>query len=151
MASIPINYVDTYLKPNPDPLGLGIYVQEAISSDGCGEPGSPLDLQQVNVSEQIGDGDQSGIFNNSSLEHDTSGYLPAMSSVNDRNGVPLALLGTGTGVAVYYQTHTFQDFRTGVTDIPVQNSGFIISFQFILGPTFAAKTGKSGSKGVNQV
>jgi hypothetical protein len=98
----------------------GFVVTQTWSSDS----GNLADLNQAQVSEAVQYVNSTGIF--SGLGAANSGYLAAQGgSLTDTHSTPVAAL-TGPGTRSAHQTEMFRDNRTGVTDIPMRNSGFII-------------------------
>jgi hypothetical protein len=101
----------------------GIKVNNNWESDST----APADLDQVKRSEQVQYGAGTGVFVGYSGHN--SGYLPADSPPTvDTHSTRVALLSGagGAGAVNASQTFIFKDARTGVTDIPVRKSGFIL-------------------------
>jgi hypothetical protein len=146
VAAIPVNYSDVYYPPtittaNPIVIGginyIGLQVVDGWSSDSSST--SLADLDQVGIEEKVGAASQSGVFtlygfSIAQSPYSTSSTMPT----GDRHLVPSwYLTGSGpgvpagftpaTGTIVFNQVHIFTDLRTGGIDVPIMNSGFIIS------------------------
>jgi hypothetical protein len=99
----------------------GFVVTQTWSSDS----GNLADLDQAAISEAVEYISSTGIF--AGLGASNSGYLAASGgSLTDTHGTPVSAL-TGPGTRVANQTEMFRDNRTGVTDISMRNSGFVIN------------------------
>lgn len=109
----------------------GIKMTTSNNSDS----GRVSDLDQVQMSEMVqyqgGTGCFAGITSGSN-----SGYLPANASPHgtDSHGTPVALM-TGAGYIEAVQGFKFKDARSGVADIGVANSGFMIKRTVIVAGT----------------
>ena len=71
----------------------------------------------------------------------TNGY-------KDTHGIPLLYITAPGGTIDFFQTFKFRDRRTGSVDIPMANSGFIITFTVFMDPTtgtFKLRVTKSGA------
>lgn len=100
----------------------GIVVDLNLESDSK----EKADLDQVENSERIEFTGGTGIFAHSTPN--TSCYLSSITPQIDTNAQgPLAALH-GTGHLTAKQTFMFKDKRTGATDIPMTNSGFLINW-----------------------
>jgi len=124
VAALPDGVSATYVGPLPGyPTWVGILVSLSLTSDS----GSTSDLDQVQWSEKVQVTEQSGSFAGQSWN--SSGYLPAVfapGSATDRNGTNLTGLSPSPGDWTVLQYFMFEDLRTGVTDVPFQDSGYTI-------------------------
>jgi outer membrane protein OmpA-like peptidoglycan-associated protein len=92
------------------------------------------DLNQAEHSERIELTGGTGIFAGAANPH-TSCYLNSTSAQQDENSEgPLAALH-GSGSLTAKQTFIFKDKRTGATDIPMTNSGFLVNWVVAPKPT----------------
>jgi hypothetical protein len=99
----------------------GFAVRQSWKSDS----GVVGDLDQAQISEQVEQVSATGIF--SGLGSSTSGYIAADTGLlTDTHGTPTSAL-TAAGTRRANQTEMFLDNRTGVADIPMRASGFIIN------------------------
>jgi hypothetical protein len=99
----------------------GMRVGTTFQSDS----GTLGDLDQVDWSENVQPVTETGCFTGAVPQN--SGYLPATGGpFADTHGTPVAIL-TGAGVRVANQTFKYKDKRTGDVDIPMRNSGFVIT------------------------
>jgi PKD domain/Glucodextranase, domain B/IPT/TIG domain len=144
VAAIPQNFSEALAGT----VHFGIRVSVSWQSDST----NPADLDQVQFSEQVQVDSETGslVGLGGGLN---SGYLPMPLSGTiccDTHGTPPANV-TGPGTQQLSQTHTFKDARTGVTDIPIKNSGYHINRTITQDPTTGvlsittAKTGASTS------
>jgi hypothetical protein len=98
----------------------GFVVQDRWQSDSR----SVTDLDQVSISEQVQVTEATGCF--SGVGGSTSGYLTADTFTTDTHSTPADVL-TDTGRRVATQTSKFRDNRTGVTDMPMARSGYVVT------------------------
>jgi hypothetical protein len=109
---------------------VGIVAKETVLPD---DGGRPEDLDGINFQEQIQIGRSSGTLSNSPVKANPN-YLVASVGITDKHEIPIEYL-TGPGTVLYWQTHLFRDYRTGVKDIPIPSSGFNITGVISLDPT----------------
>jgi hypothetical protein len=139
VAAIPLNYSDTLASPPLDRVAavidpttgqpvsaVGIRVQDGWQSDS----GNIADLDQVALSEQVDYPVQTGIFasevgSNSSYQGPATSFTKAI----DTHAFQLSLITSVNyqGTLVANQVTEFSDERTGVTGIPVTDSGYVIT------------------------
>jgi hypothetical protein len=103
------------------PQYIGLEVQDGWSSDS----GSLADLDEVQLEEQVQPTLATGTLSN--VPDTVSGYIDADALTSDYHVVSSNALtgaGVGAGTLLLNQAHVFRDFRTGVVDIPMANSGF---------------------------
>jgi hypothetical protein len=122
------------------PPAWGLLAHYSVKSDS----GDPNDLSAILISEQVQPdvANCTGVFatNNHS---NNSGYLTAAAMVapgtldHHQTGTDRLLVAPHFGNRVAQQTFTFRDLRTGVTDIPEDNSGFLITYTANFDPTDA--------------
>jgi hypothetical protein len=119
VSSIPQNFSVTFHSQISTATMRGLRVNNHWESDS----GNVADLDEAERSEQVEYGAATGIWA-SVVGGSNSGYLAADSPpLVDSHGTPLARF-TGPGSRIAEQTFTFNDKRTGATDIPATNSGF---------------------------
>jgi hypothetical protein len=119
VAAIPQDMVLVSITPVTGPR-RGFVVTQTWSSDS----GNVADLDEVQVAELVEYVTNTGCF--SGVGAQNSWYIPANSgTLTDTHGTPVAIM-TSFGVRMANQTEMFLDRRTGVTDIPMRNSGFRI-------------------------
>jgi len=99
----------------------GIRVQNQHQSDS----GTVGDLDQVQISEVVQYGAGTGTFAGVTSGHN-SGYRSGTAFPTDSHGTPVSLI-TGAGHIEAQQAFKFQDARSGAVDIPVKNSGYLIT------------------------
>jgi hypothetical protein len=99
----------------------GIKVDTTYTSDS----NVLADLGAVDVSEEVTYGVGTGVF--AGVKGDTSGYILATVPQVDQHATPLGLIKAPGGTIQAFQAFKFRDRRTGAQDIPVANSGFIIT------------------------
>jgi hypothetical protein len=150
VAAIPMNFTDT--SPSvyvaKDSTNCGMQVLDGWASDS----GVPGDLDQVQISELLqleNDATLTGIFQQVNAT-DVSGYQPATGFVStDTHSVSCSLLAVPAVATMNdRQVSVFLDLRMGVIDIPMANSGFLISFALApdgkgVGHLTVSKTGAS--------
>jgi hypothetical protein len=123
VAAIPIKWTDTFVRA----LGggqRGFVVQDGWQSDS----GNIADLGDIAIRERVQYLTKTGIF--AHIGTSNSGYIgPATSFTTDTHGVALAAITAAphTGVLMAAQTSEFLDYRTGALNIPLQNSGYLIT------------------------
>ncbi len=140
VAAIPVKDVETLAEPSTyvGRLGdgrrvVGIEVLDTFTSDS----GDPSDLDQVYVKEQVqSDPDQeTGVFQGAkpvnsdfviNVKNPTE-LLDASQPQADYHTVTVSAFRAKGGKATASQTLTFVDARTGSFDIPMGNSGYIIT------------------------
>jgi hypothetical protein len=89
------------------------------------DSGSLSDLDQAQFSELVQPTTATGCF--VGVPPSNSGYLPAnRAPLTDTHGTPVSIL-TSPGVRVANQTFMFKDNRSGAVDIPMRNSGFLLT------------------------
>lgn len=143
VAAIPQDMVLSSFTPLTGNV-RGFRVTQTWSSDS----GNLADLNEAQVSEAVEYVSSTGVF--SGLGARNSGYLAASGgSLTDTHSTPVAAL-TGPGTRVANQTEMFLDNRTAVRDVPMRNSGFIITRNVALRPPPAASvlditTSKAGA------
>lgn len=98
----------------------GLTVEEEWQSDS----GSMDDLDGVTVDERVEMQETTGIYNNMVI--DARPPTPANDATLDDHALEKDSI-TGTGKKVLKQTHVYTDLRTGVVNIPVENSGYRIT------------------------
>lgn len=148
VAAYPINYTDTYLSDINDGTRLGMMAQDGWSSDGSG---AISELDQVEISERVDmqsrDNPPFTVAGATSATGGTSGYLAANSFTQDTFQMAKASIKT-TGLAIGAWTRVqgqlclFKCKRTGVTDVVMPASGYIIIqmvYNFALPPATSWK------------
>ncbi len=100
----------------------GMIVDQNLASDST----VAGDLDRVDESERIQTTTATGIFAGTSLT--TGCYVPCVPSPPDFHGSPGLAGQTSPGVATFNQTFMFRDNRTGASEIPMADSGFVINF-----------------------
>jgi len=121
----------------------GIRVSVNYQSDS----GVIADLDAVEFSELIDVANETGVFIGLGGGMNSS-YLPAtLTGLVDSHGTPVSNI-TGTGTQRIDQTHMFLDRRTGVIDIPVTNSGYIINRNAVQGTGIVTFTTSKGGAAV---
>jgi hypothetical protein len=121
-----VNFSTAFNANINDGTNVGLQVQNSWVSDS----GNLADLDAVQRSEQIDVTTASGVFVGTGGQ--TSGFFPAtVGSLIDMHSTPDAVL-VGNGIRIASQTFIFDDQRTGVTNIPCPNSGFIITRTAVL-------------------
>jgi hypothetical protein len=152
VAAIPQNFTDmysqtftpaapfTFTQGGPPFVGMG--VQDGLTSDSVtSDSGSSADLGQVQYEEQLVQAGQgNGVFARTSIAPNTCCYVPAATPAKDAHAIPIYYLtGSGAGMPAgfqqgvgtiaFNQVQVFRDYRTGVVDIPMTNSGFTVGQQ----------------------
>ena len=134
VAAIPMNFTDVLLRlynnSNNGGNGLcGMQVQDGWASDS----GTVADLDQVMISEKVQvQGTATGILQ-FQQNPSTSGYQSATDSPPppDTHAVACNLIPLpmpGGSLLTEAQVSVFEDFRTGAVNVPMANSGFLITF-----------------------
>lgn len=101
----------------------GVVVNFSVESDS----NTLSDLNEAEHSEQVQYGSGTGCLAGAGAGAHNSSYMAATSTgLTDTHGTPVSML-TSTGSIVAEQVFTFNDKRTGATDIPARNTGFRIS------------------------
>jgi len=119
VSSIPQNFSVTFNSQISTATMRGLRVNNHWQSDS----NDITDLDQAERSEQVEYGAATGIWAGV-VGGDNSGYLPANNQpLVDSHGTPLARF-TGPGSRIAEQVFTFNDKRTGATDIAATNAGF---------------------------
>jgi hypothetical protein len=119
VSSIPQNFSVTFNSQILTPTMRGLAVNNHWESDS----GSVSDLDEAERSEQVEYGAATGIWAGV-VGGNNSGYLPANNPpLVDSHGTPLARF-TGPGSRIAEQVFTFNDKRTGATDIAATKAGF---------------------------
>ena len=119
VSSIPQNFSVTFNSQILTPTMRGLAVNNHWESDS----GSVADLDEAERSEQVEYGAATGIWAGV-VGGNNSGYLPANNPpLVDSHGTPLARF-TGPGSRIAEQVFTFNDKRTGATDIAATKAGF---------------------------
>jgi hypothetical protein len=119
VSSIPQNFSVTFNSQISTPTMRGLAVNNHWESDS----GSVADLDEAERSEQVEYGAATGIWAGV-VGGDNSGYLPANNPpLVDNHGTPLARF-TGPGSRIAEQVFTFNDKRTGATNIAAIKAGF---------------------------
>jgi hypothetical protein len=127
VSSTPRNFSVTFNSQISTPTMRGLRVNNHWESDS----GNVADLDEAERSEQVQYGAASGIWAGV-VGGDNSGYLRANNPPRvDSHGTPLVRF-TGPGSRIAEQTFTFNDRRTGATDIPATNSGFRLTRTAVL-------------------
>ncbi len=119
VSSIPQNYSDAFVSEVTGNR-RGFVVQDGWESDS----GTFADLDQAEISERVEHGAKSGCF--ASFSSTNSSYLVANKLTKDTHSAGVSLL-TSAGSVITNQTCMFKDKRTGALDIPMTNSGFMIT------------------------
>jgi hypothetical protein len=131
VSSIPQNFSVSFHSQISTPTMRGLRVNNHWESDS----GNVADLDEAERSEQVQYGAATGIWAGV-VGGNNSGYLPAnRPPLVDSHGTPLARF-TGSGSRIAEQTFTFNDKRTGATDIPATKSGFRLTRTAITVPFF---------------
>lgn len=119
VSAIPQNFSVTFNSQVNTPTMRGLAVNNHWESDSR----TVADLDQAERSEQVEYGVATGIWAGV-VGGNNSGYLPADSPpLVDNHGTPVVRF-TGPGSRIAEQTFTFNDKRTGATNIPATRSGF---------------------------
>ncbi|GAA3010560.1 hypothetical protein LV75_006704 [Actinokineospora diospyrosa] len=117
VCAIPTDWTDTLIGPVTGDR-RGIKVQDGWSSDGAGGIG---ELAETEISEQVQYSGGTGCF--TGINRGTnSGYLPGHQLTADTHAIAASAL-TGEGHLLASQVSTFNEKRTGATDVPMTNSG----------------------------
>ena len=141
VCAVPTDWTDTLVGPVTG-AKRGIKVQDGWSSDGSG---TIAELDATEISEQVqyvgGTGCFAGITSGSN-----SGYLPGNSLTQDTHSTPVSLL-TSAGHISADQVSTFNEKRTGATNIAMANSGMRVSrdVRAKAGGGLEIETGKQGA------
>jgi hypothetical protein len=99
----------------------GVQVNTSWGSDS----GSRADLDAAEFSESVQSTSATGCFVGARPLN--SGFLPAnIAPLTDTHGTPVSIL-TGPGSRIASQTFKFNDKRSGSTDVPMRNSGYLIT------------------------
>jgi hypothetical protein len=135
VAAIPQNYTDTFVSLINDGTNVGIKVKDTWESDS----GNVADLDQAMLSEQV----------QGTIPGGTSGYLPANMFSTDSQTINSAAVKAGPAQTfTFMQVNIFRDLRTGSTNIPMTNSGYIITQRISKDPAnmkFTLETIKKGA------
>ena len=135
VAAIPQNFSDTFLALINDGTNVGIKVKDTWESDS----GVLADLDQAMLSEQV----------QGTIPGGTSGYLPANMFSTDSHTISSAAVKAGPAQTfTFMQVNIFRDLRTGSTNIPMTNSGYIITQRIFKDPAnmkFTLETIKKGA------
>jgi peptidoglycan hydrolase-like protein with peptidoglycan-binding domain len=119
VSAIPQNYSETF-----DSLltgdKRGFVVQDGWESDS----GVVADLDSTQISEEVQPVSAGGCFTTN--PSDTSSYLAGNIFTQDSHSSPTAML-TGPGSRIANQTCKFKDNRSGAVDIPMTNSGYLLT------------------------
>ncbi|EOD77897.1 VgrG protein [Grimontia indica] len=101
----------------------GIIVNFSVESDS----NTLSDLNEAEHSEQVKYGSGKGCLAGAGASANNSSYMAATTTgLTDRHRTPVSRM-TSPGSIVAEQVFTFNDKRTGATDIPARNTGFRIS------------------------
>jgi len=123
VSAIPRDYTDTFVSLVAG-ARRGFVVQDGWKSDSAS--GSIADLDGAEISEMVEyQLPGTGCFA-AAAPGANSGYLAANSLTTDTHSRSTAEL-TAAGVLVANQTCKFNDNRSGSTDIPMQNSGYVLT------------------------
>jgi peptidoglycan hydrolase-like protein with peptidoglycan-binding domain len=101
-----------------------------VTVDTRSDSGERADLDLLQIKEILQSGEQEGSFkaiDPKTLQVEASGYGLANRTARDKHRVKGAFL-TGPGIWRVSQIFVFRDLRTGVTDVPVPHSAFMITF-----------------------
>jgi|GEM_PF-1518990 len=143
VAAIPQNFSVTKNGPLTG-AKRGVVANNSWESDS----GSTADLDEVRRSEKVEYGTGTGMFA-AGVAPTNSGYRQATSPpIQDSHGIPTAAI-TAPGAIAAQQVFVYKDDRTGVTDIPVRASGFLIT-RTVVAPsagTLHITTEKTGTGG----
>lgn len=131
VAAIPVGVDVSFLRlvgSSPRELRRGIQVRNVVKSDS----GNPNDLDAISISEEVQSTPGTGSFAGGRLE--ASGYRSVAYTMSnpDTHDVLASLIRIVGSTRDFHQTFKFVDTRTGAQDIPVANSGFIITQTVIL-------------------
>ncbi len=128
VAAIPQNYTETLLNPAAYPLPagfMGFVVQDGWQSDS----GNPEDLSDVDLKEVVQISSANGVW--VGISTIPSSYLSATNPngtpnfTKDRHFSPTSLRVSPGGTQITDQLNVFHDARTGATDIPMTDSGYM--------------------------
>jgi len=103
----------------------GLTVEEEWQSDS----GSMADLDGVAVDERVEMQEATGIY--SGIQIGVRPPTPANDAALDDHALEKDSI-TGPGKKVLKQTHVYKDIRTGVADVPVEDSGYRITQEVIV-------------------
>ena len=140
VSAVPQFYTDAFVN---DLAGAnrGVVVQDGWESDS----GNVADLDQADISEQVEVTTATGCFAAGGGLGNVSGYLPANAFTQDSHSWGRAAL-TAAGHRVAQQTCMFRDKRTGVADIPMRDSGYVLDRRNVpAGPGFRFFISKIGT------
>ena len=123
VAAIAQNFKATLTTVVNLPGAFGIAVADSWESDS----GNINDLDQERIKEQVQILPATGVFQG--LGTQTSDYQSAIFFTVDFHTTPTAIIATASGgdTQITDQTCTLLDFRLGVIDVPMTNSGFTIT------------------------
>ncbi len=139
VSAVPQFYSDAFVNDLLAGPRRGVVVQDGWESDS----GNVADLDQVDISEQVEVTIETGCFAGGGGV--VSGYLPGTVFTQDTHSSAAATL-TAPGHRVAQQTCMFKDKRTGVTDIPMRDSGYLLDRRCIkVGPGFRFLIKKIGT------
>ncbi|MBM7774263.1 hypothetical protein JOD54_004467 [Actinokineospora baliensis] len=141
VCAVPTDWTDTLIGPVTG-ARRGIEVQDGWSSDGGG---GLADLAETEISEQVQYSGGTGCF--AGINRGTnSGYLPGHQLTTDTHAIATSAL-TGVGHLVADQVSTFNEKRTGATDVPMANSGMRVTrdVRAKSGGGFEIETSKNGA------
>ncbi len=122
VSAIPRDYTDTFKSLLKDHR-RGFVVQDGWKSDSAS--GAIADLDGAEISEMVEYQRGTGCFAGAAPGQN-SDYLPANRLTTDTHSRGVAEL-TSPGFLDANQTCKFNDKRSGSTDIPMQNSGYLLS------------------------
>ncbi|HSE19278.1 MAG TPA: hypothetical protein VLB46_19610 [Pyrinomonadaceae bacterium] len=141
VAAIPENWTQTFNSLITG-ASRGIRVNDMWVSDS----GVIADLDAVEIAEEVDVASETGVF--VGLGGGTnSSYLTATSFTVDSHSTPVSRI-TGTGFQRLDQTSKFLDRRTGVTDIPMTNTGYNIDRDAVQGTGMVTFTTSKGGAAV---
>lgn len=143
VAAIPISITESLIGPVTAPGLFGLVVSVRVDSDS----GSNADLSQCQFSEQIQVTNETGSLVGLGGGLNSS-YLGCVGTFSDTHSTGSARV-TAVGTQSIDQTHIFKDLRLGVTDIPINHSGYRINRAIFEAPpgsgTFHLTTSKTGA------
>jgi hypothetical protein len=136
VCAIPQNFSVTYNSQISEVID-GVEMRGLrVNNHWLSDSSNVLDLDLAERSEQVEYGTSTGIWAGPVAARN-SHYMAADSPpLTDEHGTPRSRL-TGPGLRIAEQTFTFNDLRTGATDIPCTNSGFRLTRTAVVNPAGA--------------
>jgi hypothetical protein len=130
VTAIPLSWAESILTP---PVNTSQYLGFITHTSVLSDSGQNADLDQVCVNEQVQQITATGTL---AAPPRFGEYATAKTDLVDRMLTPKTEVTSPGGLEVDNQTHIFEDFRTGATNIPVADSGYVMNFLVFFDPLF---------------